>query len=157
MKKFIAALIVFLGFLAFPSMVVAANAPYQGNSSFTSPSSSIPADGSTTGTITINLKDSGGNIVAYDSVSLSSSNDSTAVFNNSQITDASGNATFTIASTTAGTTNVTLTDNTNAAVFTNWFSVSFSTVTGGCAKVPAVPSAPPRPRVVVTPCFVAPM
>jgi adhesin/invasin len=140
MRKLIFLLFVFAGFLLLPANVLAANAPYQGNSSFSSPSNSIPADGSTTGTITINLKDSGGNIVAYDSVSLSSSNDSTAIFNNSRTTDASGNATFTITSTTAGTTNVTLTDNTNAATFTNWFSVNFSAVTGGCAKVPATPA-----------------
>lgn len=140
MKKLISFLLVFGAFLLLPANVLAANAPYPGNSSFSLSSSSIPADGSTTGTVTINLKDSGGNVVAYDSVSLSSSNDTTAVFNNSRTTDASGNVTFTIASATAGTTNVTLTDNTNAATFTNWFSVNFSAVTGGCTKVPATPA-----------------
>lgn len=57
-----------------------------------------------TGTITIHLRDLNNSPVIGGAISLSSPNDSTATFpQNNQTTDGSGNATFTIASTTAGT------------------------------------------------------
>ncbi|MGA2910905.1 MAG: fibronectin type III domain-containing protein [Candidatus Microgenomates bacterium] len=139
MKKLAALILVFLGFLSLPTLIFASGPPSQSNSSYTAPSSSLPADGTTTGTISVHLEDSSGNNVTSDSISLSSSNDGTAVFNNSQTTDGSGNATFTITSTTAGTTNVTLTDNTNSATFTDWFTVTFYSATLGCSNVPAAP------------------
>jgi len=85
------------------------------------------------------LKDSGSNPVAYDTVTLSSSNDGTAIFNNSQKTGADGSAVFTISSTTAGVTKITLTDGTNGTTFTDWFSVNFSAITNGCTSVPSTP------------------
>ena len=90
--------------LFLPAIVLAGNPPVQIILQYTNPSSSIPDDGSTTGTITIHLQDSNNSAVVGDTISLSSPNDSTATFpQNNQTTDGSGNATFTITSTTAGT------------------------------------------------------
>ena len=139
MKNIIIALLVFVGIFVAPTIVFASGPPNQSNSSYGNPSSSIPADGGTTGTITIHLQDSSGNNVTSDIITLSSSNDNTSVFNNNQTTDGSGNATFTIKSTTAGTTKVTLKDNTNAATFTDWFTVNFYDSSKGCSNVPAAP------------------
>jgi len=130
---------VFSAFLLLPIKTLASNPPSQSQSLYSSPGTAIPADGVTTGTITVNLKDSDGNYVTGDTIALYSTNNSTAVFNNTQVTGASGNATFTITSTTIGTTKVTLTDNTNSATFTDWFTVTFYSASLGCSNIPAAP------------------
>ena len=139
LKKIITLLLIFSALMLSPAKALASKPPSLLYSTYTSPASSIPADGITTGTITINLKDSDHNFVTGDNITLFSSNDSKAVFNNNQITGASGNATFTITSTTVGITKVTLKDITNAATFTDWFTVTFYPATLGCTNVPAAP------------------
>ncbi|MGA3291815.1 MAG: Ig-like domain-containing protein [Candidatus Microgenomates bacterium] len=139
MKKLIAFFVAAVVLLFSPSKILASGTPSQSNSSYKGPSNSLPADGSTTGTITIYLKDSNNNPVAYDTLKLSSSNDSTAIFNNNQTTGADGSANFTISSTTAGTTEVTMTDSTAGITFTNWFAVTFYSATVNCSNVPAAP------------------
>lgn len=132
-------MLVFSAFFLLPTKTFASNPPNQWKSIYSSPGTPIPADGITTGTITVNLRDSDGNYVTGDTITLSSSNNSHAVFNNSQITGASGNATFTITSTIIGTTKVTLSDNTNVATFTDWFTVTFYSPTLGCSSAPGAP------------------
>ncbi len=138
-KKLITLLLVFSALILLPAKSLAANPPSQGNSIYSSPGTPIPADGVTAGTITVNLKDSGGNYVIGDTITLSSSNNNTAAFNNSQTTGSTGNATFTITSTAIGTTKVTLSDNTNVTTFTDWFTVTFYSAALGCSSVPAAP------------------
>jgi hypothetical protein len=138
-KKLISFLLVLSVFFVLPGKILASGPPDYNHSSYNVSSSSVPNDGTTTNTITIHLEDSSSNNVTSDTINLSSSNDGSVVFNNSQTTDGSGNATFTIKSTTAGTTKVTMTDITNAATFVDWFTATFYSATLGCSNVPAAP------------------
>ena len=143
MKKLTAFLVVFVAVLIFPARILAANAVSQSNSAYSTPSSPTPANGTTTASITITLRDSGNSPIVGDQISLTTS-DSSAVFNNSQTTNSNGNATFTMTSTNVGidsiTVNVTDTSNSsNNRSFTNWFNVTFYSTTAGCSSVPSAP------------------
>lgn len=145
MKKLTAFLLVFVAGLVFPAKILAANPVSQSNSAYSAPSSPTPANGTTTASITVTLRDSGSPAAAVvgDQVSLSTS-DGTAVFNNSQTTGSNGIANFTMTSTTVGTDSITvnITDPSNSnnnKSFTNWFNVAFYSTTAGCSSVPSAP------------------
>ncbi|HZN41879.1 MAG TPA: Ig-like domain-containing protein, partial [Planctomycetota bacterium] len=74
------------------------------------PSTNVVANGSTTSTITVTVRDSNGNAVAGQSVALASTG-SNNTFVQPGVTDASGVATGTIATTTAETKTITVTVN----------------------------------------------
>lgn len=140
MKKLLVFLTVLSIFFLLPAKVLASGAPVQSNSNYISPSNKAPSDGTSTETISLHLQDSDQNNVVGDVISLSSSNDSTATFTqNNQTTDGSGNATFTVATTTPGDVKVTLYDSTNNVTFTDWFTLAFYDASKGCANVPAAP------------------
>lgn len=149
MKKLALFLSVFAAFLFLPTVASAANTTSSSNSVATIPTYQIPADGTTTANITFTLKDDGannGSPIQGDVINLSASNDGTANFpQNNQTTDGNGNASFTMTSTTAGTdqVNVNITDpnnNSNNTTFSNFFSITFYSVAGGCPNVPAAPA-----------------
>jgi hypothetical protein len=155
MKKLLVILSALGLLLFFPALAFAGNPPVQSDSTYSTPSGSTAADGSSQATITINLRDgsSPSNPVEGDSIKLTSSNDSTANFDNNQTTDNNGNVTFTMTSTTAGGSNVTVTDTTTNTVFTDWFAVNFTTAsTASPSPTPlscsGVPSAPILSSVV---------
>jgi Invasin, domain 3/Bacterial Ig-like domain (group 1)/Cadherin-like domain len=76
---------------------------------------SITADGSTTSTITVTLSDIGGNPVSGKAVTLASSRGATdSISAASGASDASGHVTFTVTSTTAGSSVFTATDATDS-------------------------------------------
>src|SRR6187455_1646539 len=80
----------------FPLKVIASS-PVQGSSEYITPSGVAPADGTSTETVSVYLKDADQSPVIGDIITLSSSNDSTASFpQNDQTTDANGRSTFTI-------------------------------------------------------------
>jgi hypothetical protein len=139
MKKLLLISIFFV-VLIFPVKILAAGAPVQNNSNYTTPSGPAASDGTSTETVSVHLQDASQNVVSGVSVTLSSSNDSTATFpQNNQITDVNGNATFKIASTTAGDTKISLTDTTNSVVFTDWFTLRFYDAEKGCINNPPSP------------------
>ena len=135
-------LIVLVVGLFLPAVVLAGNPPVQGNSQYISSSSEAANDGTSTETVSVHLQDSNNNPVVGDVVSLSAPNDSTATFpQNNQTTDGNGNATFTIATTTAGTDQLTLYDSTNNVTFgTDWgLTAIFYDVSKGCQNSPPAP------------------
>jgi len=140
MKKLTIIVILVLTFILFsPQTIFAGNAPAQVNSHYYLPSGWAASDGNSTETVSMILRDANNLPVVGDSVSLSSSNNNTAVFSNSQTTDSTGNVSFTVTSTNSGTTNITLTDTTNNIVFADWFSVQFNPPGFGCINIPAAP------------------
>ena len=140
MKKIVFGLIFLSLFLYLPVKVFAGNPPVQSNSQYTTPSGFAPSDGTSTETINVHLQDSSQNVVAGDVISLSSSNDSTALFpQNNQTTDSNGNATFSVTTTTPGGVKITLFDSTNNVTFPDWFTVTFYDVAKGCSNVPPAP------------------
>lgn len=139
MQKALSFLLGVIAIFIFPNLVLA-GAPVQNNSSYVTPSGPAASDGTSTETVTVHLQDSDQNNVVGSVVTLSSSNDSTATFpKNNQTTDSSGNASFTVATTTPGTVKITLLDSTNNVTFTDWFSLTFYDSTKGCINVPAAP------------------
>ncbi|MGA2513427.1 MAG: invasin domain 3-containing protein [Candidatus Limnocylindrales bacterium] len=89
---------------------------------------SVPANGSTTSTITVTLKDAYSNPVSGKAVSLalSSGPGSPSILTTLGTSNASGVATFTVSSTTAGTDYFQATDATDALVITQTPSVTFT-------------------------------
>lgn len=75
------------------------------------PTSGIVADNTATSTITITLKDSLGNLVSGEQVSVSAS-DNYTIISNLSVTDRNGQTTFTVSSTHAGKNTITVTDST---------------------------------------------
>jgi hypothetical protein len=109
---------------------VYANHPPDGaHSTFSVSSSSsnqIPADGSTTANITIELHDNVNDPCIGDSISLTSPNDSSALFDPSfRSSDDTGKVTFTMTSTRIGTTTINVFDSTVNATLTNFGQVTF--------------------------------
>jgi len=144
MKKVILLFSTLVIFLLVPTIVLAGNPPDQSHSSYPNFSSTYPADGSTTVSISIVLHDSSGNPVVGDTVQLSTT-DGTANFpTNNVITDSNGTANFTMTSTTAGTDPITVNDTTTSTTFSNWFNISFyaaatPTPSNSCSNVPSAP------------------
>lgn len=129
--------------LAFPVKVLAGNPLSQSNSGYGLPSNQTPANGSTTATITINLRDAGNLPVSGDVITLSTTDSAASFPQNSQTSDSSGNVTFTMSSTTIGTDQITAniidpSNGSNDLTFTNWFNVTFYS-SSGCSSVPAAP------------------
>ena len=146
MKKIILLFSVLLVFLFVPNIVLAGNPPDQSHSSYPNFSSTYPADGSTTVSISITLHDSSGNPVVGDVVQLSTSDGTASFPTNNVPTDSNGVANLTMTSTTAGTDSITLTDTTTSTPFSNWFNISFyaaatptATPSDSCSNVPPAP------------------
>lgn len=98
-------------------------------SATTSGSDSVPADGNTTASMTLTLKDSGAIPLAGDTVNLSIPSDPTAVINPTSTTlDGSGQAIFTITSTTVGTDNIDAVDVTTGTTLTALGQVIFTPI-----------------------------
>lgn len=139
MRKLFGIVFVFMFFLSFPCLVLASE-PVQNNSSYTTPSSPAASDGTSTETVKIHLQDANQANVSGAVITLSSSNNTTAKFpQNDQTTDANGDATFTVTSTTPGSTKITMFDSTNNTTFTDWFSITFYDATKGCVSIPSAP------------------
>jgi hypothetical protein len=105
-KKLFLGTIIFLFLnLLLPSLVFANDAD-PGQSTISVSSGSIPADGSTTATISITVKDNSGNAISGDHVTLTSTTDSGLIINTETVgsinstaaTDSNGNVTFTVKS-----------------------------------------------------------
>jgi len=105
-KKLFLGTILFLFLnLLLPGLVFANNAD-PGQSTISVSSGSIPADGSTTATISITVKDGSGNALSGDHITLTSTNDSGLTINTETVgsvnstaaTDSDGNVTFTVKS-----------------------------------------------------------
>lgn len=145
MKKILSFIILLYIQIALPFISFAGNPPDFNNSSISvssSGSNQVPADGHSTYTLTITLKDSGGNLLTGDSVSLSASNDGSAIFSPSSTTlNASGQAIFTIASTNAQTDNINIVDTTTNTTLTNCGQVTFIAVPITSTPIPSPTSA----------------
>ena len=89
--------------------------------------SSVLADGSTTATLTVTLKDADNNPVAGKTVTVAKTSGpgSPVITTIAGTTDSSGIATFTVKSTTAGTAVFTATDASDGIVITQTASVTF--------------------------------
>ncbi len=85
----------------------------------------VPADGTTTSTITVTLMDSNSLAVANKTVSLAGSPAGASITPVSPTTNASGQATFTVSSGSSGTVVFTATDVTDSLVLSNTASVNF--------------------------------
>jgi hypothetical protein len=108
--------------------IFAGNPPDAGHSTLTlnfNGSNQVSADGTSTVSIIITLKDSSGTVLTGDTVNLSASNTG-ANFNPSSSTlDANGNATFTMTSTNAVTDQINVVDTTTNTTLTNLGQVTF--------------------------------
>ncbi|MEI7899513.1 MAG: invasin domain 3-containing protein, partial [bacterium] len=88
---------------------------------------SVPADGTTTSTITVTLKDGSNNAVTNKTVTLVSSRTSTdTITTASNVSDVSGVVTFTVSSTKAGAPVFTATDTTDGVTVTQTAIVTFT-------------------------------
>ncbi len=118
----------FVSSFFFTSPAFAGNPPDSGQSSL-STSGQAPADGQTTITITITLKDNSGNTLSGDTVSIADSSNSSAVISPSSTTlNSSGQATFTITSTNAETDNISVTDTSTNTTLDNLGQVTFTAI-----------------------------
>lgn len=117
-KEFILHTLLFLLLsLLFTGLVFANNNAYTINSSITVSSTSVPADGSTTATISVTVQDSLKNKLAGDHVTLTSTKDSGLTINGGAVgsgeftaaTDSNGNVTFTVSSSNPSPGTVTFT------------------------------------------------
>lgn len=146
-------LLLCLAFVRVPAF--ANNTADTNNSTVSLNSSSIPADGSTTATITITAKDSSGNTLSGDTVSLNSTSDSGLVINGgsagsdtaSTSTDSNGVATFTVSSNNAnpGTDTFTATDtsdNPNVTLGSSSIAITFTSLTPTPTPASCTDSAP---------------
>jgi adhesin/invasin len=87
---------------------------------------SVTADGATTSTVTVTLKDAQSHPVSGKTVTLAKSGGSSTVTTVSGTTNASGQATFTVKDTVAETTTYTATDSTDSVTVTQTASVTFT-------------------------------
>jgi hypothetical protein len=95
-------------------------------SSFTTNAASVPADGSTTATLVATLRDANGNAVSGKTVSVAkSAGPGTPTVSAAVVTDAAGQASFTVRSTTAGLVTFRATDTTDGVVVTQTADVTF--------------------------------
>ena len=108
-----------------PQIAFAGNPPDAGNSQLNA--TAVPADGTTTSTVTILLRDSSGVVLTGDTVSITAPTDPTAVISPASTTlDGSGQATFTITSTTIGTDALTVDDTTTVTTLVALGNVTFT-------------------------------
>jgi hypothetical protein len=131
-------------------LAYAANPPDAAHSSLTA--TEVAADGSTTSTVTVTLQDSSGTPLAGDTVQLANTTDSSLKISPSSATlDASGSATFTATSTTAGTDAIDVTDTTTSTTLSALGHIIFdptpiSSVPASCSST--TPDAPNLYQVV---------
>ncbi len=124
----------------FGSLSQSANAS-AANSTVVASSTSIPADGTTTSTLTVTVKDGSSNLLSGKTITLTSSRGAIdTVSAASGASDVNGQVTFTVKSSTAGTSVYTATDTTDSITITQTATVSYTsgsvnvtTATGGTA------------------------
>ena len=103
----------------------------------------MTADGSTSSTVTVTLRDAQSNPVAGKTVTLAKSGGSSTITTVSGVTNGSGVATFTVKDTVAESTTYTATDTTDSVTVTQTAAVSFTsgavdaTSSTVCARRPA--------------------
>src|SRR5207344_419617 len=104
---------------------------------------SVVADGSTTSTITVTLKDAQSHPIAGKTVTLAKSGGSSTITTVSGVTNASGVATFTVKDTVAEATTYTATDTTDTVTVTQTATVTFTAgpVTAAQSTVSASPAS----------------
>ncbi len=104
---------------------------------------SVVADGATTSTVTVTLKDSGGNPVGGKAVSITAGSGSSIVSPASATSTASGVATFTVKNTAVESVTYTAKDTTDNITITQTASVNFTvgTVSAGVSTVSASPTS----------------
>jgi hypothetical protein len=159
-------LILLLIFILFsPGLAFAANADTN-NSTLTISTTSIPADGVTTATILITVKDSSGSIIPGDHVTVASTSDSGLSINGASrgtlswtaAANSSGVATFTVSSTNAGTDTFTFTDSSDSPAVSlgsssnNNLTLTFTTPSSGsvsCADT--APGSAPKLVSAISP------
>jgi hypothetical protein len=111
--------------------VVVAGPVDAANSTVVASPASVPADGSSISTITVTLKDSNGLVVENEGVTLeNTSGPGSPTINpiDIQSTDANGQATFTVSSSTVGTEVFTATAVTDSVIITQTVGVTFTEV-----------------------------
>jgi len=136
------------------SHAYAGNPPDPGHSSLTG--TEVPADGTTQSNITVVLEDASGNPLTGDTVQLSDSSDSTLVISpSSAVLDASGSATFTATSTTAGTDSIDATDTTTSTTLNSLGQIVFDPVATGTPAPTSVPAPATSPAPTTTTCTTA--
>jgi len=89
---------------------------------------SVSADGITTSTVTVTLKDCGNNPVSGKAVSLSAGSGSSTITTVSGTTNASGQATFTVKDLVAETVTYTATDTTDSIIIAQTATVTFTAI-----------------------------
>ncbi len=104
---------------------------------------SVVADGATTSTVTVTLKDANSNPVAGKTVTLAKGSGSSTITTVSGVTNAAGQATFTVKDTVAEATTYTATDATDAITVTQTAVVTFTPgpVTAAQSTVVAAPTS----------------
>lgn len=134
--------ILFLSSTFFALPAFAGNPPDFAHSGL-SPSGQAPADGQSTISITITLRDSSNNTLSGDTISLSDPNNNNAVFNPSSTTlNSSGQATFTVTSTNPETDNISVTDTSTNTTLDNLGQITFIAVGAPTPTPPCSDSAP---------------
>lgn len=111
-------------------------------STVTANPTSIPADGTTTSTITVTLKDAAGSPVSGKTVTLAKSGGSSTISAASGTSSATGVVTFTVKNTVAESTTYTATDTTDGVTVTQTATVTF---TAGAATKYLVTSSSSNP------------
>src|SRR5207237_9226013 len=101
----------------------------------------VPADNTTTSTITVTLKDAGGNPVSGKAVSLSPDHGSSTIDQTSVTTNSSGVAQFTVHDGATESVVYTATDTTDSITLNQTASVFFSAVDPANSSVVASPTS----------------
>ena len=121
-----------VGIIQTASVTFTAGAVATASSSVVAAPSSVKADGSSTSTITVTLKDATGNAVAGKTVTLASSRGTTDTISAASGSSGSnGTVTFTVKSSTVGAPVFTATDTTDSIVLTQTATVTFYTLGAG--------------------------
>jgi len=125
--------------------VVAGVVADAGTSTATAAPSTVPADGTTTSTVTVTLKDNSSSPVAGKTVTLvSSRSGSDTVSAASGVSSGTGVVTFTVSSATPGSSSYTATDTTDSVTVTQAATVIFTgPPNAGTSTVAAAPSSVP--------------
>ncbi len=129
-----------------PSFTVTAGAMNVTSSTVSASSSSVLADGSTTSTITVTLKDASSNLISGKVVSLASNRGATDTIAPATATSVLGVATFTVKSSTKGASTLTATNTTDTLVITQTAGVTF--ISGLPSATISTVSASPSTNVI---------
>ncbi|MDO8958444.1 MAG: Ig-like domain-containing protein [Rhodocyclaceae bacterium] len=100
------------------------------NSTVVANPTSIPNDGTSTSTITVTLKDTAGNPVVGKTITLTAGSGSSTITTVSGVTDASGQAIFTVKDTVQESVTYTARDTTDGVTIIQTATVTFSSVNG---------------------------